>query len=331
MKKIKSSEITPEHIYLTRRDFLKSMGILTGTAALLAACQAKLVPTGTPTAGNNGAIQDSPTVEASATAEPSPTALGNKDEFGDMINSFEDITHFNNYYEFTVDKGGVAKMAEDFPTSPWEVQVGGMVNNPKTYSIDNLKAFEIEERIYRLRCVEGWSMVIPWVGFPLHKLLKEVEPSADAKFVRFETIYDPEHMPGLIQPWYQWPYVEGLRIDEAMNDLTLLATGLYGKDLLPQSGAPIRLVVPWKYGFKSIKAIVKIDLVDTMPVSLWMAAGPSEYGFYSNVNPNVDHPRWSQATERRIGELGRRETLMFNGYESEVASLYKGMDLVVNF
>lgn len=331
MKKIKSSEITPEHLYLTRRDFLKSMGVLTGTAALLAACQANLVPTGTPTTGNNDVAKDSPTVEASATTAPSPTALGNEDEYGNMLNSFEDITHFNNYYEFTVDKVLVAKMAQGFPTSPWEVQVGGMVNNPKTYSIDDLKAFEIEERIYRLRCVEGWSMVIPWMGFPLHKILKEVEPRANAKYVRFETILDPEHMPGLMQPWYQWPYVEGLRIDEAMNDLTLLATGLYGKDLLPQNGAPIRLVVPWKYGFKSIKSIVKIDLVDTMPVSLWMAAGPSEYGFYSNVNPNVDHPRWSQATERRIGELGRRETLLFNGYESEVASLYKGMDLVANF
>ena len=174
-------------------------------------------------------------------------------------------------------------------------------------------------------------MVIPWMGFPLNKLLTQVEPKADAKYVRFETVYDTENMPNLKSPWYQWPYVEGLRVDEAMNDLTLLATGLYGKNLLPQNGAPIRLVVPWKYGFKSIKSIVKIDLVDTMPVSLWMAAAPQEYGFYSNVNPEVDHPRWSQATERRIGELGRRETLMFNGYEEEVAHLYAGMDLVANY
>jgi sulfoxide reductase catalytic subunit YedY len=225
----------------------------------------------------------------------------------------------------------VAKLAQGFPTSPWEVQVGGLVNNPKTFGLEDLLAFEIEERIYRLRCVEGWSMVIPWMGFPLHKILTQVEPKAEAKFVRFETVYDTENMPNLKSPWYQWPYVEGLRMDEAMNDLTLLATGLYGKDLLPQNGAPIRLVVPWKYGFKSIKSIVKIDLVDTMPVSLWMAAAPQEYGFYSNVNPEVDHPRWSQATERRIGELGRRETLMFNGYEEEVAQLYAGMDLVANY
>ena len=207
-----------------------------------------------------------------------------------------------------------------------------MVNNPKTYSIDDLRKFEIEERIYRLRCVEAWSMVIPWMGFPLHKLLKEVEPKAEAKYVRFETIYDPEGMPGIkSSPWYQWPYIEGLRVDEAMHDLTLMATGLYGKDLLPQNGAPLRLVVPWKYGFKSIKSIVKIDLVEEMPTSLWMAAASNEYGFYANVNPEVDHPRWSQASERRIGELGRRETLMFNGYAEEVASLYAGMDLVKNY
>ena len=175
-------------------------------------------------------------------------------------------------------------------------------------------------------------MVIPWMGFPLHKLLKQVEPKAEAKYVRFETIYDPEGMPGFkASPWYQWPYVEGLRMDEAMHDLTLMATGLYGKDLLPQNGAPIRLMVPWKYGFKSIKSIVKIDLVEEMPVSLWMAAAPNEYGFYANVNPNVDHPRWSQATERRIGEFGRRESLMFNGYEEEVAHLYAGMDLAKNY
>jgi sulfoxide reductase catalytic subunit YedY len=175
-------------------------------------------------------------------------------------------------------------------------------------------------------------MVIPWMGFPLNKLLKEVEPNADAKFVRFETIYDPDNMPGIkSSPWYEWPYIEGLRLDEAMNDLTLLATGIYGKDLLPQSGAPVRLVVPWKYGFKSIKSIVKIDLVDQMPTSLWMAAAPHEYGFFANVNPEVDHPRWSQASERRIGEFGRRETLMFNGYQEEVANLYDGMDLAKNY
>jgi sulfoxide reductase catalytic subunit YedY len=212
------------------------------------------------------------------------------------------------------------------------VVVGGLVRNPRTYSVDDLvKLFGQEERIYRLRCVEAWSMVIPWMGFSLKHLLDEVEPTSDAKYVRFETIYDPENMPGQKSPWYEWPYVEGLRLDEAYHDLAILATGLYGNPLVPQNGAPVRLVVPWKYGFKSIKAIVKIDLVAEMPVSLWMAAAPNEYGFYANVNPNVNHPRWSQSTERRIGESGRIPTLMFNGYEEEVAPLYAGMDLEENY
>jgi sulfoxide reductase catalytic subunit YedY len=254
------------------------------------------------------------------------------DELGDELTPSESVTNFNNYYEFTTDKEGVAGLSQEFQTSPWQVKVGGLVNNPKTYDIDDLrKKFSQEERIYRLRCVEGWSMVIPWMGFPLAQLLKEVEPTSQAKFVRFETIFAPEQMPGQKSPWYNWPYVEGLRLDEAMNDLAILATGLYGKQLLPQNGAPIRLVVPWKYGFKSIKAIVKIDLVETMPVSLWMAAAPNEYGFYANVNPEVPHPRWSQATERRIGEFGRRNTLMFNGYAEQVAYLYDGMDLRANY
>ena len=309
MKKIPPSEITPEHVYLSRRDFLKSLGIVTGTAALLAACKGQ-VPTAT-LAPETG--------EGSAMDGQSPAT----DELGDPLTSFEDVTHYNNFYEFTTDKERVAKLAEDYPTSPWEVTVGGLVDNPKTYSADDLHQFAIEERVYRMRCVEAWSMVIPWMGFPLRKLLEEVEPTAEAKYVRFEAIYDPKGMPGIKgSPWYQWPYVEGLRLDEAMNDLTLLATGLYGKDLLPQNGAPVRLVVPWKYGFKSIKSIVKIDLVKEMPVSLWMAAAPNEYGFYANVDPEVDHPRWSQATERRIGELGRRKTLKYNGYEEEVAYLY---------
>ena len=322
MIKIKSSEITPESTYLSRRDFLKSMGILAGSAALLAACKGK-----TPTAA-----PDSGTAADSAMDGATPSAGATTDELGDPLNSYEDITHYNNYYEFTTDKERVAKLAEGYPTSPWEVSVGGLVNNPKTYNLDDLRKFEIEERVYRLRCVEAWSMVIPWMGFPLNKLLAEADPKAEAKYVRFETINDPKGMPGLkSSPWYQWPYIEGLRVDEAMHDLTLMATGLYGKDLLPQSGAPLRLVVPWKYGFKSIKSIVKIDLVTEMPTSLWMAAAPNEYGFYANVNPEVDHPRWSQASERRLGELGRRETLMFNGYADEVSSLYTGMDLTKNF
>ncbi len=325
MDKIKSSEITPERVYLSRRDFLKSMGIVSASAAVLAACG----PAANATADATLNPTEAPAMESEA---PAATAQATTDELGDPLNSFEDITNYNNFYEFTTDKQRVAKLATDFRTSPWEVQVGGLVNNPKTYSIDDLRKFEAEERIYRLRCVEAWSMVIPWFGFPLHKLLAEVEPKSEAKYVRFETLYDKEQFPGQkTDIWYQWPYVEGLRMDEAMNDLTLMATGLYGKDLLPQNGAPIRLVVPWKYGFKSIKSIVKIDLVAEMPTSLWMAAAPQEYGFYANVNPNVDHPRWSQATERRIGELGRRASIMFNGYEEEVAHLYDGMDLSANY
>lgn len=322
MIKIKSSEITPEQTYLSRRDFLKSMGIISGTAALLAACK-----------GQDPTVTLSPTIEDNNAKDSSqPASNTGTDELGDPLNSFEDITNYNNYYEFTTDKARVAELAEGYPTSPWEVAVGGLVNNPKTYSLDDIRAFEIEERIYRLRCVEAWSMVIPWMGFPLHKLLSEVEPKAEAKYVRFETINDPDGMPGIkSSPWYDWPYIEGLRVDEAMHDLTLMATGLYGKDLLPQSGAPIRLVVPWKYGFKSIKSIVKIDLVEEMPQSLWMGTAPNEYGFYANVNPDVNHPRWSQGSERRIGEFGRRETLMFNGYEEEVAHLYAGMNLIENF
>jgi sulfoxide reductase catalytic subunit YedY len=255
-----------------------------------------------------------------------------KDELDDPVNSFRDITNYNNYYEFTTDKEGVARLAKDFPTSPWQVQVGGLVNNPRTYDIDELiKRFPSEERIYRLRCVEAWSMVIPWRGFALNQLLKEVEPTNAAKYVHFVSILDPKQMPGQGSPFYTWPYSEGLRLDEAMHDLTLMTTGLYGKDLLPQNGAPLRVVVPWKYGFKSAKGIVKIELVADQPRTLWSDAAPNEYGFYSNVNPDVSHPRWSQASERRIGEAGRRPTLMFNGYADQVASLYTGMDLGANY
>ena len=265
------------------------------------------------------------------TKEDTPATGNSVDELGYPLTPFEDVTHYNNFFEFTTDKIEVSEFSKDFRTSPWEVQVGGLVNHPKTYSIDDLKKFSIQERIYRLRCVEAWSMVIPWMGFPLAELLKEVEPTSEAKYVRFETLYDLGQMPGQKSKGFPWPYVEGLRLDEAMHDLTILSTGLYGKDLLPQNGAPVRLVVPWKYGIKSIKSIVKIDLVSELPISFWMSAAPKEYGFYSNVNPNVDHQRWSQATERRIGELGRRETLMLNGYETEVAHLYAGQDLNMDF
>ena len=307
-----SSEITPKSLYLSRRDFLKAAGIVTGSA-LLAACA--------PEASEQA---EGPSPEAPAP----PSSAGKTDELGNPLNAFEEITNYNNFYEFSTDKQAVAILSEDFKTDPWSVEVGGLVNNPKTYSIEDLlKMFPQEERIYRLLCVEAWSMVIPWNGFPLASLLKEVEPTSDAKYVRFESIYDPKQMPGQKSPFYNWPYQEGLRLDEAMNDLAILATGLYGEMMPNQDGAPIRVVVPWKYGFKSIKSIVKIELVDYQPATLWSDAAPNEYGFYSNVNPEVSHPRWSQASERRIGELGRRPTLMFNGYAEQVASLYEGMDL----
>jgi len=299
---ISSSEITPEAVYLNRRQFMQGAAALSTSVLLAAACRSRTDESGTP---------------------PPPE---------DTLTPEQDVISYNNFYEFSMDKEAVASMAQGFRTSPWEVAVGGLVRNPGIYDMDDLKQqFDQEERIYRLRCVEGWSMVIPWLGFPLRKLLEVVEPLAAAQHVRFETYYEPELMPGQQSNWYEWPYVEGLRLDEAMNDLTLMATGLYGKDLLPQSGAPLRLVVPWKYGFKSIKTIVKIELVEEQPTSLWMAASPDEYGYYANVNPKVPHPRWSQATERRIGEVSRRKTMLFNGYEEEVAYLYEGMDLAVNF
>jgi len=254
------------------------------------------------------------------------------ESLNEEINSLKDISNYNNYYEFTTDKVRVAGLSKDFKTSPWDIEVSGLVNNPGKVSVDDLiKKYQPEERIYRLRCVEAWSMVIPWMGFPLAKLLSDVEPNADAKYVRFETIYDPAEMPGQKQPLYPWPYQEGLRIDEAMNDLTILATGLYGGELPPQNGGGIRLVVPWKYGFKSIKAIIKIELTSDQPETLWSTIAPNEYGFYANVNPEVQHPRWSQRNERRIGEFGRRDTMMFNGYTDQVAYLYEGMDLKVNY
>ena len=308
---IQSSEITPHSLYLNRRDFLKAAGIATGSA-LLAACA--------PKAGV------SPEADA---VSPATYAGAQTDELGNPLNSFTDITNYNNYYEFSTDKQAVNPLSKDFKDHPWTVEVGGLVNLPKTYAIEDLiKKLPQEKRIYRLRCVEAWSMVIPWKGFKLADLLKEVEPTSEAKYVRFETVFRPEEMPGQSSPFYPWPYQEGLRIDEAMNELTILATGMYGQDLPKPDGSPIRLVVPWKYGFKSIKAIVKIDLVAEQPATLWSSVAPNEYGFYSNVNPERSHPRWSQASERRIGELGRRPTLMYNGYAEQVADLYNGMDLM---
>ena len=314
MVEINPSEITPEHVYLSRRKFMTGIGALAASALVLSGCGPETAAP--PTAPSN---------------EPSPQAGADQDDLQDALTSYEAINSYNNYYEFSLDKEAVAGLARDFQASPWTVEVGGLVAKPRTFDLDDLRQFGEEERVYRMRCVEAWSMVIPWLGFPLAKLLQEVEPTSEAQYVRFETLYDPEQMPGQKSRTFDWPYVEGLRLDEAMHDLTILATGIYGKPLLPQTGAPVRLVVPWKYGFKSIKSIVKIDLVAEMPVSLWMAQAPNEYGFYANVNPNVPHPRWSQASERRIGETGRRKTLMFNGYEEEVAGLYAGMDLSVWF
>jgi sulfoxide reductase catalytic subunit YedY len=307
------SEITPEHVYLNRRAFMKTAAVV-GAGALLAAC---------------GTEATSP---ASPTAPADLTTGSQTDELGDPLNTYEQITNYNNYYEYSLGKEDVAQSSQDLKTSPWDVQVYGLVNKPQTFALEDLLSkFTQEERIYRLRCVEGWSMVIPWVGFPLSALLNEVEPTSDARYVRFETLLDPEQMPKQSSALWPWPYQEGLRLDEAMNNLTLLATGLYGKPLPPQNGAPIRLVVPWKYGFKSLKAIVKIELVPDEPETFWTTVAPNEYGFYANVNPDVAHPRWSQASERRIGELGRRETLPFNGYGDEVAYLYENMDLSVHY
>jgi methionine sulfoxide reductase catalytic subunit len=312
MKKIPASEITPEHLYLTRRQFIVAASAV-AAGAVLSAC---------------GVATPTPQL---ALAQPSPQASKATDELGDKLTPFDTVTTYNNFYEFSLDKEGVAPSARDFKTTPWTVQVGGLVNKPQTFGVEDLLKFTQEERIYRLRCVEAWSMVIPWTGFPLSKLLAQVEPQSKAKYVRFETLLDTKQMPGQRDSYFGWPYVEGLRLDEAMHDLTILATGLYGKPLPPQDGAPIRLVVPWKYGFKGIKSIVKIDLVEEMPISFWMASAPDEYGFYANVNPDVSHPRWSQATERRLGELSRRKTLLFNGYADQVAQMYAGMDLRKNF
>ena len=298
---INPSEITPKQTYLSRRDFIKAAGVIAGSV-VLSACAAQITPS----------------VSLSLPTPADPALSKKTDELGNQVNAFEDITTYNNFYEFSTDKTGVAPLAAKFITSPWEVEVSGLVNKPKKYALEDLiKLFQPEERIYRLRCVEAWSMVIPWVGFPLAKLLKTVEPTSAAKYVRFETISRPSEMPGLSDRSYPWPYQEGLRLDEALNDLTLLATGMYGGELPPQNGGGLRLVVPWKYGFKSIKSVVKIELVSEQPGSMWNSISPTEYGFYSNVNPQVDHPRWSQSTERRIGELQRRDTLMFNGYADQ--------------
>jgi sulfoxide reductase catalytic subunit YedY len=320
---ISKSEVTDSAVYFNRRAFMRA-GILAASAVATGLAYRKLNPVArgeVKTARLEGVI-------SAPAATNAPTSF----RVDEPETSFENITHYNNFYEFSTDKEGVAAAAADFDTKGWQVSVEGLVNQPKVFGLaDLLKISPPEERIYRMRCVEGWSMVIPWAGFSLSKLLDVVEPTGAAKFVAFETLLDPGRMPGQRSDVLNWPYVEGLRLDEAMHPLTILASGLYGHALPPQDGAPIRLVTPWKYGFKGIKSIVKIKLVADQPRTSWSEYAPNEYGFFANVNPHVDHPRWSQATEQRIGESGRRSTLMFNGYEEQVGHLYAGMDLRKNF
>ena len=297
---IRSSEITPEPLYLDRRRFLGTSAralAAAGGATLLGACDAE-------------------------------AESGARSQEGDPLTPLEDVTTYNNFYEFGTGKDDPARNARDFRTRPWTVTVDGHVARPATYELDDLlRPMTIAERVYRLRCVEAWSMVIPWQGFALRDLIRRAEPTSRARYVAFTTLHDPQRMPGQRMNVLDWPYREGLRMDEAMHPLTILATGLYGRTLPAQNGAPLRLVVPWKYGFKSIKSIVRISFVETQPETSWNLSAPREYGFFANVNPEVDHPRWSQARERRIGEWLRRPTLPFNGYADQVASLYRGMDL----
>ena len=295
---LKDNHVTDYSIYKNRRKFMKNaagLGLIASTGGI---------------------------IQPSFALAKSPFSTNEKPT------RFKDISSYCNYYEFGTGKSDPAKNAHTLVTSPWSVVVDGECENHGKYNLEDLlKPVSIEERIYRFRCVEGWSMVIPWMGFPLADLIKRMKPTSKAKYVYFETLYDPAHMPGQRTKVLDWPYVEGLRMDEAMNPLTLLATGIYGKDLLNQNGAPLRLVVPWKYGFKSIKSIARISFTSTQPVNSWQKANMTEYGFYSNVNPNVKHPRWSQRKERRIGEFRKRKTEIFNGYKDQVASLYAGMDL----
>ncbi len=311
---ILSSEITPKSLYLNRRKFLAGAALAGAAAATGAGLRELIAPSTTVFAGNkiNG-IQKSPLSTTEA------------------VTPYKDVTNYNNYYEFSTEKDEPAKLAQKFRTRPWKVKIDGLVEKKQELDIEAIiKMAPPEERIYRHRCVEGWSIVVPWIGFSLSELIKRVNPTSKATFVEFTTIFDPGQMPGQMRNVLEWPYVEGLRMDEAMHPLALLCFGMYGEDLPNQDGAPLRIVVPWKYGFKSAKAIVKIHFTDKQPLNTWNISAPREYGFYSNVNPNVDHPRWSQAKERRLGEFLKRPTLMFNGYD-QVASLYSGMDLKKNF
>ena len=310
---IKSSEITDKQLYLSRRDFLSASTLSLGALATGMAAPGLLLGSNEAQASTSAKLNNLRKSALSTDETQTP---------------YKDVTTYNNFYEFGTDKYSPAQLAHTLNPRPWTISIEGEVKHKKTYDIDALlKLAPLEERIYRLRCVEGWSMVIPWAGFPLSELIKQVEPNGNAKFVEFISLQDPKQMPGQRSSVLDWPYVEGLRIDEAMNPLTLLALGLYGEVLPNQNGAPVRLVAPWKYGFKNAKSIVKIRFSSTPIASSWMKANAREYGYFANVNPTVDHPRWSQAKERRIGEFLKRETLMFNGYAEQVASLYQGMDL----
>ena len=307
------SEITPKRLYLNRRKFLAEAAAAGAVAAGAGVLDLLSPRVAMATTRLNNLVKS-----PFSTTEPQTP--------------YKDVTHYNNFYEFGTDKGDPAEYAQNFRTSPWTVEVSGEVEKPHSYSLDELmKLAPLEERIYRHRCVEAWSIVVPWIGYSLAEIIKRAQPTSKAKFVAFQSLYEPKQMPKAAYAGIDFPYVEGLRLDEAMQPLTLLCVGMYGESLPNQDGAPVRIVVPWKYGFKGIKAIVKIKLVEKEPVSTWTKAAPNEYGFYSNVNPNVDHPRWSQAKERRIGEFFKRPTLMFNGYGDQVASLYTGMDLKKNF
>jgi methionine sulfoxide reductase catalytic subunit len=319
-----SHEITPESVYVRRREFIKNGARVLGTAAA--------VGTGLTWLVHAAPAPDAPDAPPIAVATTLPVAASQYVLPDEPSTPYQSVTTYNNYYEFGLDKDEPARNAHTLQTRPWTIEVAGEVRQPRTIAIDDLlQWFPPEERVYRMRCVEAWSMVIPWLGFPLGELIKRLEPTGSAKFVEFTTVFDPQQMPGQRSPVLKWPYVEGLRLDEAMHPLTFMATGLYGRMLPSQNGAPLRLVVPWKYGFKGVKSIVKISFTTTQPRNTWQVANPHEYGFFANVNPSVDHPRWSQATERRIGELGRRKTLPFNGYAEQVEHLYAGMDLRANF
>jgi methionine sulfoxide reductase catalytic subunit len=323
----KSNEITPERDHEKRRDFIRNAGLFGASTVATGVSFWALSRAGRPTRKARPLSEVRALMDGGA--PKGALTVSKRGEFlvDESLTSFDDVTSYNNFYEFGADKADPAAHAHTLKTRPWTVEISGACNKPMTLGIDDLIArFPLEERVYRMRCVEAWSMVIPWLGFPLAPLLSLVEPTGSAKFVAFETLVDREQMPAQSTSLLDWPYVEALRLDEAMHPLTLMAVGLYGKELLGQNGAPLRLVVPWKYGFKGIKSIVRIQLTEQQPTTTWSLINPSEYGFYGNVNPEVAHPRWSQASERRIGELNRRPTLPFNGYAEQVASLYAGMN-----